>query len=43
MSPGPASSALMPREFITKNLSDLPRDVLHKILHDNAVGLYHMD
>jgi uncharacterized protein len=42
MSPGPASSALMPREFISKNLSGLPRDVLHKILHDNAANLYHM-
>ena len=43
MSPGPASSALMPREFINKNLGSLPRDVLHKILHDNAAALYHMD
>ncbi|MCU4186639.1 amidohydrolase [Acidiferrimicrobium sp. IK] len=43
MSPGPASSALVPREFINQNLGHLPHDTLRKILHDNAAKLYHLD
>ncbi|HVU72666.1 MAG TPA: amidohydrolase family protein [Mycobacteriales bacterium] len=40
MSPGPASSALVPREFINRNLSGLPHTTLRKILQDNAMKLY---
>jgi len=40
MSPGPVSSALPPREWINKNLSGLPHDVVRKILQDNAMKLY---
>jgi predicted TIM-barrel fold metal-dependent hydrolase len=42
MSPGPASGALPPRQFITEKLGGLPRDVLRKLLHDNAAALYHL-
>ena len=40
MSPGPASQAPKPRDFIEQNLSDLPEPVLQAILHDNAAKLY---
>jgi len=43
MSPGPASIAENPRDFIEHHLSDLPEDVLRKVLHDNAARLYHLD
>ncbi|HWO94571.1 MAG TPA: amidohydrolase family protein [Dehalococcoidia bacterium] len=42
MSPGPASFADNPKDFIEQNLSKLPEDVLRKILHDNAARLYHL-
>jgi uncharacterized protein len=43
MSPGPVSSAVTPKEFIKTNLGHYSEDVLRKILHDNAAGLYHLD
>ncbi len=43
MAPGPATAAIEPREYIAAELSDLPHDVLRKILHDNAAELYHLD
>jgi len=43
MSPGPASEAVAPKDFIDRNLSHLPEDKLRKILHDNAARLYHLD
>jgi predicted TIM-barrel fold metal-dependent hydrolase len=43
MSPGPASEAVAPKEFIARNLAHLPDDVARKILHDNAARLYHLD
>jgi len=43
MSPGPASYAITPRDFIQETLSDLPEDALRKVLHDNAARLYHLD
>lgn len=42
MSPGPASIADNPRDFIEQNMRDLPEDVLNKVLHDNAARLYHL-
>jgi predicted TIM-barrel fold metal-dependent hydrolase len=42
MSPGPMSSALPARRFISERLGTLPRDVLTKMLHDNAAKLYHL-
>jgi predicted TIM-barrel fold metal-dependent hydrolase len=43
MSPGPASIAQRPRDFIEENYSHLPDDVLRKILHDNAARIYGLD
>jgi predicted TIM-barrel fold metal-dependent hydrolase len=43
MSPGPASSALAPNEFISKNLSYLGDEILAKLLHGNAARVYHLD
>ena len=43
MTPGPATAAVAPREYIANTLGEIPEDVLRKILHDNAATLYHMD
>jgi predicted TIM-barrel fold metal-dependent hydrolase len=43
LSPGPASTALNPIEHIETHLGQLSEDVLHKVLHDNAARLYHLD
>jgi predicted TIM-barrel fold metal-dependent hydrolase len=43
MSPGPASPAPPPREFIAKNLHTLNESTLRKVLHDNAAALYHLE
>ena len=40
MSPGPASQAQAPSDYIQANLGDLPSDVVHKILHGNAARVY---
>ena len=42
MSPGPATPAVAPLEYIRENLSDLPDDALRKVLHDNAARIYHL-
>ncbi len=42
MSPGPASIAEHPRDYAARVLGGLPDDVLAKVLHDNAAGVYHM-
>lgn len=41
MSPGPASGALPPRQFIAEKLGYLPADTLRKLLHGNAARIYH--
>ena len=43
MSPGPASIADVPKDFIEETMADLPEDLLRKILHDNAAAIYHVD
>jgi len=43
MSPGPASSAIAPDQFLEDNFSDLDEATLSKILHDNAARIYHLD
>jgi uncharacterized protein len=43
MSPGPATSAISPRDFIQQSLGDLPATTQRKILHDNAARIYHLD
>jgi predicted TIM-barrel fold metal-dependent hydrolase len=40
MSPGPASAAISPRDFIEQTFSRLPEDATRKILHDNAARIY---
>jgi uncharacterized protein len=42
MSPGPASTALAPKDFITQNLGYLDNTVLKKLLHDNAAAVYRL-
>jgi predicted TIM-barrel fold metal-dependent hydrolase len=43
MSPGPASTAQVPSDFIETKLGRLGEDVLRKVLHDNAARIYHLD
>ena len=43
MSPGPASIAQKPKDYIEGALGSLPRETLQKILHDNAARVYHLD
>ena len=43
MSPGPASIAEYPNEYIERRLSPLPDDLLQKILHDTAARVYHLE
>jgi predicted TIM-barrel fold metal-dependent hydrolase len=42
MTPGPATSAVAPREFLENSVADLPRPTVEKILHDNAARLYRL-
>ncbi len=43
MSPGPASIAERPDDYLRANFGDLDGASLHKILHDNAARIYHLD
>jgi len=43
MSPGPASVAQRPDDYLRENFSALDETVLRKILHDNAARIYHLD
>ena len=43
MSPGPATSAISPRDFIQQSLGHLPATTQRKVLHDNAARIYHLD
>lgn len=43
MSPGPATTAVRPDEYLRQVFSDLDRDDLRKIVHDNAARIYHLD
>jgi len=43
MSPGPASSAIAPPDYLEANFGHLPEETLRKILHDNAARLYKLD
>lgn len=42
MSPGPASSAYRPDDYVKKTFADLDESSLRKILHDNAARIYHL-
>lgn len=43
MSPGPASYASVPRDFVAENLGDLPEPILRKLLSENAAAVYNLD
>jgi len=43
MSPGPATAAVAPNQYIVETFGDLPEPALRKILHDNAARIYHLD
>jgi predicted TIM-barrel fold metal-dependent hydrolase len=43
MSPGPATAAVAPSEYLAENFADLPDETLRKILHENAARIYHLD
>lgn len=43
MSPGPASSAQHPDEYLRSTFQGLDSDVMRKVLHDNAARIYHLD
>jgi predicted TIM-barrel fold metal-dependent hydrolase len=43
MSPGPASDAQRPDEYLRDVFSGVDVESLHKILHDNAARIYHLD
>ncbi len=43
MSPGPASTAQRPDEYLRSNFADLDPVAARKILHDNAARIYHLD
>jgi predicted TIM-barrel fold metal-dependent hydrolase len=43
MSPGPASIAHVPKDFIDETMSDFPDELLVKVLRDNAARIYHVE
>jgi uncharacterized protein len=43
MSPGPASIAVPPRQYIDEVLGELPEEVSRKVLHDNAARIYNLN
>jgi predicted TIM-barrel fold metal-dependent hydrolase len=43
MYPGPATSAVSPREYVNTTFAQLDLDVANKILQGNAARIYHLD
>ncbi len=43
MSPGPATIAQRPEVYASEALAELPKEVVSKLLHDNAARVYHID
>jgi len=43
MSPGPASVAESPADFLERTFHDLPEELTRKVLHENAARIYHLD
>ena len=43
MSPGPATIAVHPREYVASALGKLPATLVGKLLHDNAAGVYQVE
>ena len=43
LTPGPASTADLPKVMLERNMEGIDSDVVEKILHTNAAKLYHID
>ncbi|MCW2498452.1 MAG: amidohydrolase [Frankiales bacterium] len=43
MSPGPATTAVRPDEYLDRTFSEVDREAMGKILHGNAARIYHLD
>ena len=43
MSPGPASTAQRPPDYLRDTFSGLDLADMRKVLHDNAARIYHLD
>ena len=43
MSPGPASIAQVPKDFVEELFTQMPEEDARKVLHDNAVKVYNLD
>ena len=43
MSPGPATIAQHPRDYVEETLGSLPDELINKLLHDNAAKVYHVN
>jgi predicted TIM-barrel fold metal-dependent hydrolase len=43
MSPGPATIAKHPREYVAEALGTLPRETIGRLLHDNAARVYRVE
>ena len=42
MSPGPATTAVTPTEYLAATVANLPTDTAKKVLHDNAARIYNL-
>jgi predicted TIM-barrel fold metal-dependent hydrolase len=42
MSPGPASTGVTPREYVSQTFGDYPESTLRRLMHDNAAELYNI-
>jgi predicted TIM-barrel fold metal-dependent hydrolase len=40
--PGPQTPATGPEQYVNESMATLPKDILRKVLHDNAAKLYHI-
>ena len=43
LSPGPGTTARSARETAAANLSGLPEHIQHKVMHENAARVYHLE
>ncbi|MTV23878.1 amidohydrolase [Nitriliruptoraceae bacterium ZYF776] len=43
MSPGPATTAVAPQDYLRDTFAEVAEDDMRKILHDNAARIYHLD
>jgi predicted TIM-barrel fold metal-dependent hydrolase len=43
MTPGPATIAVPPHQYASEALAELPKEIVGKLLHDNAARVYRVD